>query len=116
MRITCAHLWVIKYNAEQKLIGLEDLTELRFDTDDLEIVDPKQFKLYEVDKNCELGSFMARCGLRYRIGSVYYEFFRKEEIITEDKDIILMKSKVIPSMPLIGPNVTVVTVVITVIV
>ena len=81
---------------------MEDLT-----TDDLEIVDPEQFKLYEVDKDCELGYFMARCGLHYnRIGSVYYEFVRKQEIITEDKDIILMKSKVMPSMSLIGPNIT----------
>jgi hypothetical protein len=49
-----------------------------------------------VDKNYELGFFMAKCGLHYnRIGSVYYEFYRKEEIITEDKDIILMKIKVI---------------------
>ena len=98
---------IIYYNAERKPIALEDLTGLIFDTDDLEIVDPKQFKLYEVDKNCELGSFMAKRGLHYdRIGSVYYEFSRKEEIITEDKDIILMKSKVMPSMSLIGPNVT----------
>lgn len=72
-----------------------NLTGLNFDTDDLETVDSKQFKLYDVDKNCELGFFMAKCGLHYRIGSVYYEFSRKEEIITEDKDIILMKIKVI---------------------
>ena len=71
--------------------------KFNFKADDLDPVDPKRFKLYRVDKNCELGSFMAKCGLHYtRIGSVYYEFFRKEEIITEDKDIILMETKVIP--------------------
>ena len=94
-----------------------DRTESNFDTDDLETVDPKQFKLYDVDENCELGVFMAKCGLHYnRIGSVYYEFSRKEEIITEDKDIILMKVEVIPPMSLIGPKVTVVTIIIIVIV
>ena len=72
---------------------------LNFNTDDLDPVDPKRFKLYHVDKDCELGSFMAKCGHHYnRIGSVYYEFFRKEESITADKDIILMKIKVMTSI------------------
>ena len=92
------------FYAERKFIQLEPAG---YNSDDLETVDPKQFKLYVVDNNCELGSFMARCGLHYnRIGSVYYEFSRNEEIITEDKDIILMKDKVMPSVSLIHPNIT----------
>ena len=46
-------------------------------------------------KKCQLISFMKERKLQYRIGSVYYEFSRREEIITEDKDIILMNNKVI---------------------
>ena len=63
-------------------------------TEDLDCVDPKRFKLYHVDMDCELGYFIAECDLPYRVGSVYYEFFREEEDITEDKEIILMDNNV----------------------
>ena len=60
----------------------------------LDCVDPKRFRPYLVNEKCELGDFMAKCDVPYRIGSVYYEFFRDEEDIKEDKNIILMNDKV----------------------
>ena len=72
-----------------------DLPELKFNTEGLEVVDPNRYKLYDVDEQCELGSFMAKCDVPFRIGSIYYEFFREKEDITEDKKIVLQNDNVL---------------------
>ena len=73
-------------------------------TEGLDHVNFKRFKLYHVDENCDLGSFMAKCDVPYRIGSVYYQFSRDEEDISEDKEIILMNNEVMNILIIVEVN------------
>ena len=65
----------------------------QFELKGLVSIDCKHFKVYPVEKKCELSTLIADLNLEYMIGCVYYEFAREEEDILEDKKengVILM--------------------------
>ena len=51
----------------------------------------ERFKIILAEKDTSLSSIIEEKGLVYKRGRAYYEFVRDNEIISEGKEVILMK-------------------------
>lgn len=58
---------------------------------DREDISDDQFEIIYVHKDCEIIALMNKHKLTYRVGAVYYEFFCKQEFISEEKEIIFQE-------------------------